>query len=71
MLSGRAGPAAIYPRKQCETICRGLANQKRLDSNGLILTGKIVLDVVATHDPEWMDSFHEVDAFHMEAGVFE
>ena len=44
LLSGRAGPAAIYPKGICEAICRGLLREMKWTDKGvrclMTLTGK-------------------------------
>ena len=70
LMSGRAGPAARYPRGLCEAICRGLAKQKRLDMRGLEPVGEISLDAVKEYDLEGKDTYHEVDGEPMDSGVF-
>ncbi len=70
LMSGRAGPAAIYPKGLCNAICWGLARQKRWDTWGVAPIASVEL-TEGEEVKNWNDEFHEEDGVPMGAGVYD
>ena len=67
LMEGRAKEAAIYPKKLCEAVCRGIKAQKEYDSKKLCCSkslNSIELRSImkeAGYPEHWIDSRHEID----------